>query len=255
MPSSLPSTPKILVADDDPEVVDSTVLLLRSLGCVAEGVTQVDQILGAVEREQPDLLLQDIRMPGLNLTGLVASLRADDESAWLPIVFFSAASDLATAAARHDVSGYLRKPFSADELARLVRAVLGSPRSTSVDTSDLQRQVDVLFHDHWNLTTALNSYVATLRRTSSMTPDTMAVMCGLEGALFKLEAQTDQLRDFVQEVLRVTRPAVPPKRASHRVGRPIARSAHADDLERRRTLRDGPPTGAKPPPAAPSLKE
>lgn len=212
---------KILVVDDDRDVRESTMMLVRSLGCETVGCGEADRILDTVEHARPDLLLQDLNMPGLNVAGLIATLRSHDASASMPIVLFSARTDLAAAAARHDVAGYLHKPFSGEELARLLRAVLGSLESTTAEAHDLEREVSVIFHNHWNVTTALNNYAAILRKTTDLPPEAQNAVAGIESALLRLESQTDQLRSYMQEALKAQKPRPAPR------ARKPAKRAHA----------------------------
>src|SRR6185503_8500139 len=121
--------PKILVVDDEPDVLESTAGLIESLGYTAIRLGDAAGILETVEREKPDVLLQDLKMPGLNVSGLVATLRSNPMTADVPLIFFSANSDLAGTAARYDAWGYLSKPFAKQDLARLLREALGSSES------------------------------------------------------------------------------------------------------------------------------
>lgn len=92
---------------------------------VPEVVTRGDQVLDAVARVKPDLLLMDIRIAG-GLDGIQAAERVRQVSK-VPIVFLTAYNDAATVARAQALhpEGFLVKPFSDEELTNLLRNLLG----------------------------------------------------------------------------------------------------------------------------------
>lgn len=184
----------VVIVDDEPDVLESTAMVVESLGYKAIRVDDPAAILDTVSRESPALLLQDLRMPGLTVAGLVASLRSQPATATVPIVFFSANADVASTAARYDAWGYLPKPFTAQELAHLLRRIAGHPTPESATPKDRQREVRAAFHDYWNLLAAFTNYITVLQRTPSLPPEAQAAVKGLDQLLLKLESKTDRLR-------------------------------------------------------------
>jgi CheY-like chemotaxis protein len=184
----------VVIVDDEPDVLESTAMVVESLGYRAIRVDDPSAILDTVSREAPALLLQDLRMPGLTVAGLVASLRSHPSTAMVPIVFFSANTDVAATAARYDAWGYLPKPFTAQELQHLLRRIAGTPTPESVTPKDRQREVRAAFHDYWNLLAAFTNYLAVLERTPGLPAEAMAAVKGLDQLLLKLESKTDRLR-------------------------------------------------------------
>jgi CheY-like chemotaxis protein len=123
-PSSQPSgcvTTRVLIVDDEPAILSSTAALLRNMDFDVATCADARMIREAIERVVPDVLLQDVRMPGLDLERLVFSLRDDDRWRDLPIVLFTAGMDAQEIARRIDVAAVLEKPFAPHDLA----AVLG----------------------------------------------------------------------------------------------------------------------------------
>ena len=112
--------PKILVVDDDPSVRSLVKDSLEIEGyevCVAE-----DGFAGlrAIEANNPDCVLLDVMMPGLDGHQVLQRIRAGDSHRALPIVMLTAYSDDANAwqAWTEGVDYFLAKPFDADELLR-----------------------------------------------------------------------------------------------------------------------------------------
>lgn len=195
----------VLVVDDEESVLRSMEAELRALGHNPIAVSDPGQVLDVAEREHPGVLLQDLRMKGLNLAGLVASLRSNPKTADIPIVFFSASPDIATVAARYDAWGYLRKPFSEAELVQVLERALGArftPAEKKAATREpVQRDIRSMFHDYWNLLSALNSYMQALSRSPGLGPADQQIVQGLESALVKLESKTDRLQSLLETVV------------------------------------------------------
>lgn len=202
---------RVLIVDDEADVLDSTAMVVETLGYDVQTESDPAHILDAIARVQPDVLLQDLRMPGLNLAGLVASLRSHPGTATLPIVFCSAHMDVSSIAARYDAWGYLSKPFTADQLATVLARVLGKAAPAPASRRDPEREVRDAFHDHWNLLAALANYTAVLAAMPAMAPEARRAIEGLQETLLKLESKTDRLRASAMAwASAASAPAAPP---------------------------------------------
>lgn len=199
----MPPKAKVLIVDDEPDVLDSTALLVDSLGYQAVRVSDPAEILPTVEREQPGLILQDLKMPGLNVAGLVAALRLNPHTAEIPLVFFSAGSDLPTTSARYDAWGFLPKPFGKQELSRLLQQVLGAPdaKGGGAVNRDMQKEVRSVFHDYWNLLAALSNYILVLDETPGLPAEAQKSVKGLDELIMKLESKTDRLSTYIRALV------------------------------------------------------
>lgn len=206
----MPTKAKVLIVDDEPDVLDSTALLVQALGYQPLRVSDPADILPTVERERPGLILQDLKMPGLNVAGLVAALRLNPRTADVPLIFFSAGSDLPTTSARYDAWGYLAKPFGKQELARLLQQVLGAPDvAGNAAGRDPSKEVRAIFHDYWNLLAALSNYILVLDETAGLPPEAQKSVKGLDELILKLESKTDRLNTYIRGLVSAME-AVPP---------------------------------------------
>ena len=106
---------KVLVVDDEPSILRSTGMLLEDLGYDVSLVDDPKQVLATALRERPDFILQDVRMPGLDVERLVASVRAQPELARVQVVLFTAGMEAHDLAARVGAP-VLEKPFRPDQL-------------------------------------------------------------------------------------------------------------------------------------------
>ena len=111
---------RILLVDDEPEVLRSTQVLLAFFGHEVTTASDPADILPTMARVRPDVVLQDVRMPGLRLDGLFEDIRRHPELASTPVILFSASLDVEDERERVGAAGSLEKPFSAAELVHAI---------------------------------------------------------------------------------------------------------------------------------------
>lgn len=116
---------RILVADDEPDVRESTQMLLEVLGYEVSSVADAAEILTEALRTQPDILLQDVFMPGLDLDRLAAAVRAEPALSKMRIVVFTASVEADEIRERIHADGVLRKPFDADRVRSILDRIAG----------------------------------------------------------------------------------------------------------------------------------
>jgi CheY-like chemotaxis protein len=109
--------PHVLIADDDPEMRAYIRHGLRGTAHVVEAADGAEA-LSLARRGLPDLVIADIRMPGLDGHALCAALHADAATRDVPVLLVSGEPRREAACA----DGFLAKPFNA---ARLRDAVAG----------------------------------------------------------------------------------------------------------------------------------
>jgi CheY-like chemotaxis protein len=116
----------ILVADDEPEILDLIRMLLEWEDYTVVETTDGEQCLEQARAIKPDLILSDVRMP--NMTGLevLEHLQADPDLSSIPVIMLSVVTTLpqVRTALQNGAVAYLPKPFEMREMARLVNRVL-----------------------------------------------------------------------------------------------------------------------------------
>jgi two-component system response regulator MprA len=123
----------ILVIDDDPKI---TRMLQRALildGYVVETASSGEAGLDAVRARQPDLVVLDILMPGLDGIEVCRRLRAAGDT---PILLLTAKDDVPDRVHGLDsgADDYMIKPFALEELLARVRALLRRSEPTHLET-------------------------------------------------------------------------------------------------------------------------
>ena len=107
---------RILVIDDEPAIRDSLRMILEYEDYQFTGAASGQEGLAIVQRDRPDLVLLDIKMPGMDGMEVLRKLRAMDDT--LPIVMISGHGTTATAveAIRSGATDFLDKPLSSERV-------------------------------------------------------------------------------------------------------------------------------------------
>jgi DNA-binding response OmpR family regulator len=114
---------KILLADDDPGILDAISMMLEDAGYEVE--TSVDgAIVQDMREEVPDLLLLDIWMSGMDGREICKKLKSQKKTKHIPIIIISANRDTDRIAREAGADDFLAKPFEMDELLAKVAKYL-----------------------------------------------------------------------------------------------------------------------------------
>jgi two-component system response regulator MtrA len=114
---------KILVVDDEPAMVGALGAILGQAGHRIVPAYDGQEALRRFRTEQPDLVLLDLAMPGLDGAAVCRQIREESET---PVVVVSGEGDLGVTVELLDAGAddYIRKPFRGDELLARTRAVM-----------------------------------------------------------------------------------------------------------------------------------
>src|SRR4029453_11650900 len=132
--------PRILVVDDAPDMVDNCTRILRRAGHRCLSATDPHRALALLESERPDLLLTDLKMPGIDGLALLRRARGLDPT--LPVVVITAFATIesAVAAIKDGAFDYLPKNFSVDQLRVAVERGLRQ-REPPLENRNLREQL------------------------------------------------------------------------------------------------------------------
>lgn len=120
----------VLVVDDEPAIRDLLALVLEGDGYEVRQASDGEEALVAAERQPPDVILLDIKMPGMS--GVEFARRyALAPGPRAPIVIVTAAREVEDTVADVDVCAFLAKPFELQSLLDAVRACVPASRPAS----------------------------------------------------------------------------------------------------------------------------
>ena len=114
---------RVLVVDDEVQVINVCREVLESIGFEVEGACDVSEAMQRVYAYPPHIIIMDIRMPGVDGTRATRMLKQDLRSKHIPIVILSGLDDptLFAQAKEYGASACVRKPFDVDEFQTLIR--------------------------------------------------------------------------------------------------------------------------------------
>jgi DNA-binding response OmpR family regulator len=119
--------PLVLVADDDPDILQLVALRLGRAGYEIVQATDGEEALRLAQERKPDLAVLDVMMPKLTGYEVTRKLREEEETRSLPVILLTARVHEADVSSGFGVGAddYITKPFSPDELRTRVEAILG----------------------------------------------------------------------------------------------------------------------------------
>jgi DNA-binding NtrC family response regulator len=131
---------RVLIIDDERSILDTVQLLLRGEGFDVVTAQKPAEAMAQVAEIAPDLVLSDIRMPGMTGLDVLATMRAHDPE--VPVILMTAQASLQTAmqAVNEGAFYYLQKPFSNADLVALCRRACRT-RELSTENRALKREI------------------------------------------------------------------------------------------------------------------
>jgi DNA-binding NtrC family response regulator len=131
---------RVLIVDDEPDMVENCARILGPAGYSCLTTTDSREAAALLESERPDLLLTDLKMPGLD--GMELLRRAHDADPALPVIVITAFASIesAVAAIKGGAFDYLPKNFSVEQLRVAAERALRH-RRVQVENRNLREQL------------------------------------------------------------------------------------------------------------------
>jgi DNA-binding NarL/FixJ family response regulator len=132
---------RLLVVDDEPNLLRAVAACLKAEAYDVSTARSGREALLQLAEAVPDLVVSDIRMPGMDGYQLARQLRGSPRTALVPIVFLTAKDETADRIVgfRAGIDAYLTKPFEPEELIAVVNGILTRVERTH---SQIARLVD-----------------------------------------------------------------------------------------------------------------
>lgn len=117
---------KILVVDDEPDLLKVILIRLETLGYEAHGGTDGKQALALARKIVPDLIILDIYLPFINGDEVARILKKDKSMKHIPILMISATTKtLSQRTLDNGAEDFLAKPFEPKELIKKISKLIG----------------------------------------------------------------------------------------------------------------------------------
>jgi DNA-binding response OmpR family regulator len=126
MPRRKQSKPKILIIDDDKDILDATRAFLEEEGYKVAQAGTGKQALKKIKSSKPNLILLDVMMPKTDGFWLCRMIKSDPKLHSIPVIFLAAKDDAQSRIEGQKSGGddYLTKPFDLDALDVRIKAQL-----------------------------------------------------------------------------------------------------------------------------------
>jgi len=140
---------RILVVDDEPCILDLLETTLTAAGGLVTTAVDGRSALAAVAADPPDLILLDIKMPGMDGWQVLKHLATSPRTARIPVALETSAEDYASLdhARREGVAAFISKPFRLPEVVETCRRILGGARPLQGRTAQEDPSVPVQVRD------------------------------------------------------------------------------------------------------------
>lgn len=117
----------ILIAEDEPSILESLDFILRRAGWSISSVTDGDAVLDGVKRLKPRVLVLDVMLPKRSGFDILKHLRADTDTENLPVLILTAKGQQQDRRIAEELgaNGFVTKPYSNAEVVGAVRSLLG----------------------------------------------------------------------------------------------------------------------------------
>ena len=118
---------RILVCDDDPDIVDVTKIILEMEGFevdVLSCLQSENSLLHVIRREPPDLVLMDLRIPNIGGMRATQAIKNDTITRDIPVILFSANHTVVEISRRIGADGVVCKPFEIEDILAVVKQLI-----------------------------------------------------------------------------------------------------------------------------------
>lgn len=195
---------KVLVVDDEPHNLQLIGENLRRAGIRFIFAINGDEALSVAEKEAPDLILLDVMMPGKNGFEVCQELKANPQTAAIPIIFLTAANEVGDVVSGFAAGAidYIKKPFIREELLARVQTHLQLTNFNNELLARSQQKNEMLArlaHDVKNPAGAITGLVEFIR--SDLSEGSYASLDEVNSILNIIQEASQGMMDLVNGIL------------------------------------------------------
>jgi two-component system KDP operon response regulator KdpE len=126
--------PKILVVDDDPDLLKALRLRLRANNCDVITVSDGYSVIGAAQKERPDVIILDLGLPAGDGFVVLDRLQQSDILSGIPVIVLTARDPQGNEARalKAGAAAFFQKPVDNEELLNVIRVSLPQQGTTAM---------------------------------------------------------------------------------------------------------------------------
>lgn len=117
---------KIFIFDDNLEILELCTEILEDLGCQVKTSPTTTNVEQQVLSFMPDLIFMDNWLPDISGIEATRLLKSNEQLKDIPVLYFSANSNIDALAAEAGADDYLAKPFDIDQFEEVVKKYIGA---------------------------------------------------------------------------------------------------------------------------------
>jgi len=117
---------KILIVDDDLDILEAVQLILETSGYKVDKTSQGNEVQNKIETFKPDLILLDVLLSGYDGRQIAKILKNNVKTKDIPIIVLSAHPSASKSLDPIGVDGFLAKPFDMDDLLGKISSLIGN---------------------------------------------------------------------------------------------------------------------------------
>lgn len=115
---------RVLILDDDLDILQICTIVLKKKGFEVFTLNNSNQVVEQVKTYQPDVILMDNWIPGPGGIEATRTLKLNTDTQDIPVIFFSANSNVTQLAQEARADYFLQKPFDISELEGIVQLAI-----------------------------------------------------------------------------------------------------------------------------------
>lgn len=112
---------KILIFDDNEELLELCTIILEDMGCEIHTSTTTNNVEQQVTEYGPDLIFMDNWLPDVSGVDATKQLKANKDLRHIPVIYFSANNNVEELASEAGADDFLAKPFDISAMENIVR--------------------------------------------------------------------------------------------------------------------------------------
>ncbi|ACU08159.1 Two-component response regulator [Flavobacteriaceae bacterium 3519-10] len=111
---------KVFIFDDNVEILELCTEILNDIGCEVKTSPTTTDVEEQVAEFMPDLILMDNWLPDISGVEATKLIKANDDLKHIPVIYFSANSNIGELASLAGAESYLAKPFDIDQFEQMI---------------------------------------------------------------------------------------------------------------------------------------